>query len=135
MDAYDHLRKLARQKRDRAIQAARAEYHQTLLSINTLRARVTQKRLPRATALRIARSLRTDDLPFSELTTIAAAERVLRERGPLRIVEIAVEVQERGHRAGDDPRRLVPAIRAAFRYHQEKFRKGKDGRWGLAVEQ
>ena len=133
MDAYAHLRVLARQKRDRAIQAARAECHQTLLAINALSARVTQKRLPRATAIRLVRSLRTDDLQFSELTTIAAAERVLMERGPLRIAEIVVEVQERGHRAGDDPRRLVPAIRAAFRYHSEKFRKGKDGRWGVTT--
>ena len=129
MDAYSQLRKLARQKRDRAILAARDECRQTLAEINALAKRVTQKRTPRTTALALLRSLSDDDTPFCELTTIAAAERVLRERGPLRITEIVVEVQERGHRAGDDPRRLVPAIRAAFRYHSEKIRKGLDGRW------
>ncbi|MEN1682026.1 MAG: hypothetical protein AAGJ46_20795, partial [Planctomycetota bacterium] len=65
-------------------------------------------------------------------TAVAAAEVVLAERGPLSLIELAAEVQARGCRAGDDPRRLVENLRGSLRYHAGRFVLDEDGRWCVA---
>jgi len=120
------LRLQARAKRDRAIRAARADYAHTLAEISKLSKAIRQKR-PTAMELRSVRS--GDDRPFSDMTAIEAAERVLLEGEPLRLTELTLEVQARGCRAGDDPRAVAHAIRSAMRYHGNRFTRGKDGRW------
>jgi hypothetical protein len=128
MDAYAMLRLQARAKRDRAIRAARADYAHALTEITKLSKAIRQKR-PAAIEARSVRS--GDDKPFSDMSAIEAAERVLLEGEPLRLTELTLEVQARGCRAGDDPRAVAHAIRSAFRYHHNRFRRDKAGRWGV----
>jgi hypothetical protein len=133
MDPYAHLRKLARQKRDRAIQAARAEYNQTVRDIKlvcrAVDVRITQRTRPVA----LRKLHRSDGKPFHKLSIVGAAERILSEGRPLTFLEIAVELKARSYPVGDSPRRVTRALREAFRYHPERFRKGKDGRWVVAI--
>jgi hypothetical protein len=65
------------------------------------------------------------------LTAIAAAEAVLRERGPLTLVEIAVELQILGCRTQDTPRQIMRSLRESFRYHKDKFKQDADKRWSV----
>jgi hypothetical protein len=129
MDAYLELRERARRKRDQAIQAARAEYNQTVRDIKlvcrAVDVRITQRTRPVA----LRKLHRSDGKPFHKLSIAGAAERVLSEGKPLTFLEIAVELKARGYPTGDSPRRITRALREAFRYHPERFRKGKDGRW------
>ena len=129
MDAYLELREQARQKRDQAIQAARDEYRQTVRDIKlvcrAVDVRITQRTRPVA-----LRKLHwSDGKPFHKLSIVGAAERVLSEGKPLTTTELVVELKARGYPVGDSPRRITRALREAFRYHPERFRKGKYGRW------
>lgn len=61
-----------------------------------------------------------------------AAELVLRERGPLRVVELVVALQDRGYRADCDPSVLANSVSKSLQYHPERFHKGRGGRWGIS---
>ena len=65
------------------------------------------------------------------MTAIKAAETVLRESGPLTIVELVIALQSRGCRSFDDPRKLAKCLRSSFYYHRERIRKDRQGRWAL----
>ena len=125
MDAIEKLKFEARQKRDRAIKQAKADYSATLKAIRIaarkLRGPQTQSRVRRP---------ESDE--FDQMSAVAAAEVVLRERGPLTLYELAAEIQARGCRSGDDPRKLVENLRASMRYHVERFVRGEDGRWATS---
>jgi hypothetical protein len=127
MNAYDQLRRDARQKRDKAIKAARDRYVETIDQIDLLQALNGQRFDDGAYVERQIRPCRVDT-PFSELTLVAAAERVLRDNKPLSIAELVVELKRRGCRVGDNPRRMAISLRSAFRYHKGRF-KVKSGRW------
>lgn len=75
---------------------------------------------------------RADDKPFSDLTAIQAAERVLLDGIPLRLTELTLEVQRRGCRPGDDPRKLAHSIENSMLYHGLRFKRDKAGRWTVA---
>ncbi len=122
MDAIEKLRFEAREKRDRAIKQAKAEYSDALKAIRSV------KRKLRGTQPQ-TRVRRPESSEFSAMSAVAAAEVVLRERGPLTLVEIAAEVQARGCRAADEPRKLINNLRASLKYHATRFELGKDGRW------
>jgi hypothetical protein len=129
MDAYAMLRLQARAKRDRAIRAARNEYAATLAEITKL-AKAMRRKRPTPPETRLVRS--GDDKPFSDMTAIEAAERVLLEGESLRLAELTLEVQSRGCRAGDDPRAVAHAIRSAMRYHRCRFEFDKKSlRWSV----
>jgi len=134
MDAYKSLRRQAQEKRDYAIRAARAEYAQALREIARLARimRVANHRLPPVQDRKVRYS-DSDGKPFSGKTLVVAVETVLRDSGPLRLTELTLEVQRRGCRAGDDPRRVAHAIRSAFTYHRARFRRDKAGRWAVAA--
>jgi hypothetical protein len=130
MTPYHELRRLAREKRDKAFQTAREEYAATMSSIAALsRSLSGQNHL--VTPID-SRTIRGVDKPFSQLSLTAAAERVLRETGPLRIAELTLEVQQRGCRHDQDPRKVVHAIRSALTYHRGRFSKDEQGRWTVA---
>jgi len=118
MTPIDKLKAAALARRDKIIGDARAEYRETMRQLRTIDRRLKRPARPR-------RLLRTE----GQLTAVAAAEIVLRERGPLTLVEIAMAVQAMGVRAGDDPQVLLNNLRASFRYHEGRFVRGKDGRW------
>jgi hypothetical protein len=118
MDAIDRLKAQALARRDAAVRAAELDYAHALKEI-------------RAVARRIAR-----DSPrprsqkrFKRGSAVALAEAILRERGPLTLLELAVAVQEAGFRAAN-PRALVSNLRAAMRYHGTRFWE-RAGVWGV----
>jgi hypothetical protein len=132
MDPFAQLRAKARQKRDAAIQAARAEYNRTVRDIKlvcrAVDVRITQRTRPVA----LRKLHRSDGKPFHKLSIVGAAERVLSEGKPLTMTELVVELKARGYPVGDSPRRITRALREAFRYHNTRFKRGPNGRWGLA---
>jgi hypothetical protein len=130
MDAYSQLRKQAAEKRDRAIQAARDEYAQTLREIARLSTLMDQK--PKTTSPIVGKLRRSPDTPFSELTLIEAAERILLESQPMRLTEITLEVQRRGCRPASDPRKVLNSIRTGFAYHRHRFKRDRGGFWYVA---
>jgi hypothetical protein len=125
MNAFEQLRQQARTKRDKAIEAARTEYVDTLCEISKL-VRTLHRKNTKTRRYRVA-----DYQSFSDMTAIRAAEVVLLEGKPLTIVEIVLEVQGRGCRTGDDPRRVANAILSSLYYHRNRFRRDEKGRWSL----
>lgn len=129
MNAIEKLKAEARGKRDQAIRLAKLDYQLTMKSIRE--AEKLLKKRPRRSLRRCFKPPTPDNGELAGYTAIAAAEVVLAELGPLSLYEIAAEIQGRGCRAEDDPRRLVENLRASFRYHGERFGRGEDGRWCL----
>jgi hypothetical protein len=119
----------ARTKRDSAITKARMDYRATMREIKSLqhRLRATKEKKPRYVKPRKA----DPKSPYFNMTTIQAAELVLREGKPLTLVELVVEVQERGCRMADDPRRVMRAIQGSLKYHSDRFRQDCEGRWSI----
>jgi len=204
MDAYDQLRKVAREKRDQAILEARLECQRTLHTIKALRARITDKPLieggvavdepkrrklidiicevvPKGYAFtmvelqdwvqqsepgrtvdrdtlrtlihtlknegvvrRVARTgrnavtweyvkPRSRELAFEAMLLPDAAAVVLRDTGPLRIMELVTALQKRGYRTDAQPRTLLAAAGAALRRNPERFAVDSDRRWATIV--
>jgi hypothetical protein len=130
MSAYNDLRRHARERRDRDIQAARERYADTIDQIYMLQARNGQRGFELAYYNRGVRYF-SADVPITKLTLIAAAERVLSESKSLRLVELVVELQRRGVRESADPRRLAISLRSAFGYHRHRFICDRFHRWTL----
>lgn len=128
MDAYDQLRAKAAEKRDAAIKKARTEYGEAIRQIAKLKRRFAV-RTPKPPKYRTVRP--SKGRPYRGLTTVQAAERILAEGMPLTLVELTLEVQARGCRSEDDPRRVANALKTALRYHPERFRLGDDDRWAV----
>ena len=131
MDTYQLLRSKAREKRDRLILHARAEYHQTVKELDKVLRSLGE---PGAIGCRykgIQIRVCGDGQSLMGMTATKAAETVLRESGPLTIVELVIALQSRGCRSFDDPRKLAKCIRAAFYYHRERIRKDRQGRWSV----
>jgi hypothetical protein len=72
------------------------------------------------------------DVPFAALSLPDAAERVLRDAGPMREVELALAIQHRGCRSRDPQRRVTKSLAIALRRNNERFTCANDGRWKIA---
>jgi hypothetical protein len=120
MDGIAILRSQALQKRNATILAAKREYTLTLKEITTLQRRLNLK------------SPKSPRSPLSARNVVAVAREILAEGTPMSTPALTLEVQRRGCRSFDDPRDVGRAIRAGLRYHRRKFRRGADGRWGMA---
>ena len=124
-DAIEKLKADARKKRDQVIRQAKDEYSATLKALRLV------KRKLRAPTQRLHQKAITGDL--TGLSSMAAAEAVLTELGPLSLEELAAQIQARGCRSGDEPRKLIENLRNGFKYHAKRgrFVRGEDGRWGV----
>ena len=118
MNAYATLRREAAARRDAAIERAHVEYRATLKRIAAL-ARSAEP--PRATM--------GDDRPFCELTTIAAAERILRDGKARTVAELVVLIQGRGCRSDDPPRKVANTLRMSLNCHRGRFWRDGAGKW------
>jgi hypothetical protein len=123
MDGIEQLKRDALLKRNAAILAAKREYHATLKEIKALQDKLGIKRPGRP------RKIVASD--YSGLKVAAVAREVLLEGRPMTLAELTIEVQRRGCRSLDDPRAVADAINSGLRYGG-RFRRGKDGRWGVA---
>jgi hypothetical protein len=66
----------------------------------------------------------------SNMATIT--HEILTEAGkPLKVVEIAVRMRERGYRADNEAVTLVNAVRSMFRNYPGRFERDKAGRWSV----
>jgi hypothetical protein len=70
-----------------------------------------------------------DDGPMATMSLPDAAAHVLRERGPMRPVEIVLAVQELGYRADGNRRTMLVGLSQALKRHSGRFSLGVDGRW------
>lgn len=129
MDAYEELRRKAAEKRDTIIKRARAEYRETIGRIAAVARSVAPPRAAPPPQKRVVAP--SKGKAFLYLTPIQAAEIVLREGKTLTLAELTVEIQSRGCRKNDDPRRLSNTLRGCLIYHSGRFVRGEDGRWGL----
>lgn len=119
MNQHDKLHHDAKAKRDKIIAEAKAEYRATVQAINSLRRRIHGRQPGRP---------RKYKRPQPE-KTVDVAESVLRESGPLSLVELTLAVMARGHRSTDDPRTVSRAISNGLGYRKERFSRDEDGRW------
>lgn len=92
--------------------------------------RVRRRRLVDATVMwsgpEYVEQVRTWNAP----TCAKVAEKVLRERGPMRSLDLLVAIMESGFRADDDPRKVKSALSRAL---SANWQFKRDGRlWGLA---
>ena len=119
MNTIEELRRQAKAHRDETIQLARQAYRQTMADLDRI-------------AVRMDKPIRKHWSPLAEgLSSTAHAEAILRERGPLTVLEIAVEAQARGYRPGEPARRITHVLRGVLRYHRTRFvRIGE--KWALA---
>lgn len=118
MNKHDKLHHDAKAKRDRIIAEAKAEYRATVRAISELRRRIYKR--DRVGRPRTYKSKGT--------TTIGVAERMLRESGPMSLVELTLSVQATGHRATDDPRVISRTLLSSLR-DKARFRQDEAGRW------
>jgi hypothetical protein len=84
MDSFEHLRKQAVEKRDSAIQLARAEYRQSLAKIKQLE-RYLGTRRPRQLKARPLTELICDVMPRDRLFTIGELVELLDVAEPARV--------------------------------------------------
>lgn len=126
MNPYAELLKEARRKRNMAIDKARADYRRAVLEID----RMGRKLNGTGGTIRYTALLRGDGSDFASMTSIKAAEVILRCFGPMTVPEIVLESQARGHRPDDHPKLVAGAMRRGMKYHAEKF-KASEGRWEL----
>lgn len=129
MNPIEQLREDARAKRDKALHEARAEYRATIRQLKILQ-RLMREPGDEKPRYVIARQTPADT-SFCTLTAVKAAETVLRELGPLSLVDIVLTIQSRGCRYADAPRAVMNAVRTGFRYHHDKFTQDAEGRWGI----
>jgi hypothetical protein len=130
MNAYDTLRRHARERRDRDIKEARERYADTVEQIYKLQARNGQRTFDSAYYNRGVRFF-SAEIPIAKLTLVAAAERILSEGKPLRLAELVITLQSRGVRPDADPRRLTHSLQTAFGYHRHRFICDRFHRWAL----
>jgi hypothetical protein len=129
MDTYEELRRKAAEKRDVAIKRARAEYRETIGRIAAVARAVAP---PRTAPPQEKRAVAPPKgKAYLYLTPIQAAEIVLREGKALTLAELTVEIQSRGCRANDNPRRVANTLRGCLIYHRARFTLGDDGRWAI----
>jgi hypothetical protein len=122
MDGIDLLKAQAIAKRNAAILAARREYAAAIREIRALQKKLGLKRAGRP---------RKATGENSRLKASTVAREVLRERGPMTLVELTIEVQRRGCRKLDHPRDVAHAIRSGLLYRGQVKRDG-EGRWSVA---
>lgn len=199
MDAFEALRKQAREKRNEAISLARAEYRQSIQQIDELQRglgcgyrRVSRSKtqplqdlmlelipkdrpftvndmvgwmkakhplrnfntptiraiIPhlseRGVIHRVGRDAKGCVLwaavgskvkvsPYAAMPLTEVAEVILKERGPMRLVELVLAMQQAGFRKDADPRRLMQSLRWANKRYAGRFQVGEDGRWEMAA--
>jgi len=195
MEAIDTLRREARSKRDRAIQAARSEYRRSMVQIDQLslslgadrprkskakgqpimdmiRELLPQDRtftvsdmvammrqrepgrdfnvptirtyFPRLTELGTIRKVSRDNKghvlwaaaglkaeagPFGAMPLTEVAEFVLKLCGPMELVALVIEMQQRGFRPKGDPRQIMRSLRWADKRYPGRFKRDGEGRW------
>jgi hypothetical protein len=126
VDTYQLLRGKARDRRDNIIKQARADYWRTIQQIEQLVRTLGEERKQA--------SLRPPVAPCDEslagMTAIDAADTVLREGRALTVLELAVELQQRGLTPAD-PRKLVRTLQAGLRYRAGRYRQDADKRWSV----
>jgi hypothetical protein len=131
MDAIALLKTQARAKRDKTIVDARREYRIAVQEIRALERRLRLgRRHQRRQAVYDSQIAKGDDSCHG-LSTIAAAELILREGKALTLIELTIEVQRRGCRSRDDSRAVHNALRGSFSYHRNRFRRDRNGRWSI----
>jgi hypothetical protein len=126
MDIYEQLRRMAKKNYNEAIESANERYRLAINNINMLHGLmdIGTKNLP---AKRFRRS--PPGTPFAKLKTLEAAEAVLIECGPLTMAALTIQVQQRGHRSSDDPRKVLGAIKSAFQFHKDRFVRDAGLHW------
>lgn len=108
------------------MRAVRDEYRRDLIAITKLTNKLVGRTRKRPHSNRAIRA--SGKTPFSELYISEAVSVVLRDSA-MTLTELTLEVQRRGCRKDDDPRRVAHAIRAAMLYHRQRFKRDKAGRW------
>ncbi len=75
--------------------------------------------------------LHVEDTEFGAMSLPEAAEKVLRETGPLKLLELVIELRRRGFRPHREPSKLMHSLKVAARTYPGRFSVGDDGRWAV----
>lgn len=129
MNTLEQLVLEARQRRDASIAKAHKRYKKRLEVINR-KSRPVKLVSPKMRQRFPQRRLGPDG-DYSKMYTIEAGEHVLRELGPMTLIELTIEVQRRGCRSGDCHLKVENTLRVSLIYHSERFSRDEAGRWGL----
>ena len=129
MNVYQQLRVEAKAKRDRALRTVRDEYNRDLIEISKLANKLVGRPRKRPHSTRAIRA--SGKVPFSELY-VSEAVAVLLKNSAMTLTELTLEIQRRGNRPNDDPRKVAHAIRATLLYQRAKYKRDKAGRWTVS---
>lgn len=131
MTPIEQLRKLAAQLAKAKRQQIDLEVRIVSIVLNELerKSRPPVKKRTKFTG-RVIRPSKPDS-PYCRMTTIQAANHVLREGKPMGDIDLTIEIMSRGHRAKDKPMDVLKCLKASFDYHSDKFFQDAEGRWGI----
>jgi hypothetical protein len=130
MEHFQAIQQQARKKRDAAIKAAQAEYLQTVQDLRRIRHALSEGPVTKPCKRVSPASLpRAKNDSMRGWPAFRAALAVLEQRGPTTLVELTVAIQANGCRTLDDPRRVMHALHASFKYHGDKYRCDDQKRW------
>ncbi|MEQ8848107.1 hypothetical protein [Botrimarina sp.] len=121
MELIDRLKAQAKARRDAAIRAAELDYAHAKKEIRAVERRLLRE-CPQARAKK----------PLRAESSIAIAERILAERGPLTLLELAVAVADAGYVSKRGPASLKGTLRVSMLRHRERF-WCEGGVWGVAT--
>lgn len=135
MTPFEQLREVAARLRNLNQKKADLEFRFAMRVITELernyKPAIRRRRQFSGTVIRLSRP----DSPYRRMTTIQAGERVLREGKPMALVDLTIEIMNRGHRSADEPRKVMRALRASFDYHRRRFTQDSEGRWEVSQPQ
>jgi hypothetical protein len=125
-ELVDHLRR-AFPEREIVVRTVRTYLHRMAISGDVRRVCKARGQ----TVQWAARDCPVESVPDEAAALTNVCDHVLRQSGPMTLMDLTMAVQKRGTRPGAKPRSLMESLRRAMCQHQGRFVKGEGGQWNI----